>query len=144
MSSVFKVGQKVWSVHTGWGKITEIQDDEYPILVESVDADGCRDFSYFTASGRYLIGAPRSLFFKEVIPPEDALIPPIEYVELNAGDIIVFKSGSIAYVEAHSDTLNDKFQYHAKVPKNLDEAFNSLTSYKDLIDKVVGNINAVG
>lgn len=137
----FKVGQRVWSFNRGWGVVTEVQDcDEYPVLVvygAPEDEDEC----WYTANGADYKGSPRSIFFKEIPIPDDALIPPVEELVLRRGDVILFDTGEFGYVSHYSGPDDSCFTFHGSVPQGLDDAYSQSVAYKSAIKKVVGSID---
>lgn len=59
---MFKVGQEVWCLLYGKGKVVKVYDtDDYPIKVEFDNAD-CQ---YYTRNGKYHVDCNRTLFFSE-------------------------------------------------------------------------------
>ncbi|MGL5050087.1 MAG: hypothetical protein ACRC6E_05565 [Fusobacteriaceae bacterium] len=71
---MFKVNDRVWSLRFGWGKIKQIEHtEEFPITVEYKNSD----WENYTEDGKvHDCDANRSLFFKEIAIPEDALVRP--------------------------------------------------------------------
>lgn len=137
--SKFKKGQRVWSFKNGWGVVNDDEHcDEYPFYVEFDDGSGVS----YTPSGKEFEGENRTLFFKEIPIPEDALVPPVEEIILNTGDIVQFMNGVLGYVETYSGPEQKVFFYHTKVPQSLDEAFGPTSVQKSFVKKVIGNINA--
>lgn len=134
----FKVGQRVWSFIQGWGTVDELRDDlgEYYVGVKFDDAE----YLYYTPDGQWAVGEKRSLFFKEIPIPADALVPPVEYLSLRKGDVVYFKDGDFGYVESTSNSNDSVFTYYENVPQKLDDAFSVMTTHKSTIKKVVGNI----
>jgi len=138
--SDFKVGQRVWSFIQGWGTVTNTEIDEttyYPILVQYDDGDQ----DTFTKEGERALSERRTLFFKEIPIPADALVPPVDEIILNVGDIILFNNGQLRYVAGYSGPEKDTVACHDSVPQDLDSAFNYVISNKKYIKKVIGNIN---
>lgn len=82
---MFKVGQKVWHFGFGWGVVTSINNSViYPIKVHfNAKVDG----AVFTCEGKWCTDQARTLFFKEVVAPADALTPPF-VPTFKAGDVI--------------------------------------------------------
>ena len=59
---MFKVGQEVWCLIYGNGKVVAVdQDDIYPVTVEFDNADS----QYYTRDGTYYVDCNRTLFFSE-------------------------------------------------------------------------------
>lgn len=59
----FRVGDRVWCVLHGEGKVTSVQEsEEYPVQVTYCNFD---DYNYYTLNGEFVIEGPRSLFFSE-------------------------------------------------------------------------------
>ena len=139
--SDFKVGQRVWSMARGWGKVVRVDSGEFPIIV-NFNCDKITDEYYFTNDGRYTSKENRTLFFKEIPIPADALISPVDEIILNPGDIVLFKAGGFGYIEKYSGPEEKTFAYHTEVPQSLDEAFDYGTAMKKHIKMIVGNINA--
>jgi hypothetical protein len=72
----YRLGDKVWTISNGWGKIIEIvEDDEYPIRV-SFEGNLCE---MYTEDGRGLAEdfAP-SLFFNELDKDNEVLKRPLD------------------------------------------------------------------
>lgn len=138
----FKIGQKVWCWNWGWGVVTTLEsDDDYPVHVQfSATEDDIND-CWYTSGGAEYKGGNRSLYFKEIPIPPEALIPPVEEIVLNVGDIVLFYNGQLRYVSAYSGANSETVDCHDSVPQDLDSAFNYVTSYKKFIRKVIGNIN---
>jgi hypothetical protein len=139
IDSVFKAGQKVWSFTWGWGKVESVDEDNlnYPIYVE-FEHGVAGDYSL---DGRWAKDEGRTLFFKEIPIPGDALIPPVEEIVLRTGDIVLFKNGQLRFVAKASEADSKTFMCHDSVPQDLDSAFGYVTSLKEHVKKVVGNIN---
>ena len=139
--SRFKKGQKVWAFTYGWGVVSEVDSEncpDYPVGVQFNDGG----INSFTLDGRYTTEEHRTLFFKEIPIPEEALVPPMEEITLQQGDIVALRSGALGYVGQYSGPTDTVFTFHETIPHNLDDAFNSTTLLKNTINKVVGNINA--
>lgn len=137
--SDFKLGQKVWNMQHGWGVVKDTNlSADYPICVEYNTGD-CVSYTEY---GVEFENENRTLFFKEIPIPEDALIPPVEEVELSVGDIVALTDGRIVYVEGYSDKTRKVFFCHSKIPRNLEDAFGPTSVQKSLIRKVMGNLNA--
>lgn len=140
--SDFEVGQRVWTVAYGWGSVVYGDEEpsiDFPICVEFEDS---KRQEWYTTDGKYYEDENRTLFFQSLAIPNEALIAPKMEVVLNQGDIVLFQNGDLGYVEKYSGNKTNVFQYHSRVPRSLDEAFDTKTGYKNLIKKVVGNINA--
>lgn len=72
---MFKVGQEVWCLLYGKGKVVKVYDtDDYPIKVEFDNADS----QYYTRNGKYHVDCNRTLFFSE--PKIEAQEFPFKYV----------------------------------------------------------------
>ena len=72
---MFKVGQEVWCLLYGKGKVVKVYDtDDYPIKVEFDNADS----QYYTRDGTYYVDCNRTLFFSE--PKIEAQEFPSKYV----------------------------------------------------------------
>ena len=87
--SIFKVGDRVFFIQKGWGKIIEIKHDydEYPIVVKFKS-----DFVCFTLEGRYIDDDTYlSLSFTEYnyVTGGFSQVRPLPY--LKAGDLIWVK-----------------------------------------------------
>jgi len=86
---MFKVGQRVFTTAHGWGKIIHEGDgrgttEKYPFIVEFENGDA----KYVSREGSmYLSGSLRSVFFKEIPIPPDALEPPWE-PDFQPGDVV--------------------------------------------------------
>jgi hypothetical protein len=137
--SDFKVGQRVWSFLQDWGTVDELRDDlgEYYVGVKFDNGE----YLFYTPDGRWSPEEKRSLFFREITVPSNALVPPVEYLSLKKGDIVLFTDGDFGYVENNSTANEHLFSYHFKVPQKLDDAFSAHTAQKTYIKKVIGNIN---
>jgi hypothetical protein len=136
--SDFKVGQRVWSFLQDWGTVDELRDDlgEYYVGVKFDNGE----YLFYTPDGRWSSEEKRSLFFREITVPSNALVPPVEYLSLKKGDVVYFKDGDFGYVESTSGSNEPAFTYHGAVPQKLDDAFSVMTTHKSSIKKVVGNI----
>lgn len=136
---MFKVGQKVWAFTYGWGEVENISPEncpDYPICVKFNDETYC-----FTTDGRYTTDENRTVFFKEIPIPDDALIPPVEELVLRRGDVILFNTGEFGYVSHYSGPDDSCFTFHGSVPQGLDDAYSQSVAYKAAIKKVVGRID---
>jgi len=58
----FRVGDEVWDVFYGKGKVTSVSIDSYPVRVDYADG---KDYNYYLKDGRIDLGRPRTLFFSE-------------------------------------------------------------------------------
>lgn len=66
---MFKVGDKVWSINYGWGRIIHVLEieDGYPVEVRFLNEEGKKwDISYTSCGKLYHKDIVPSLFFKEV------------------------------------------------------------------------------
>ena len=72
---MFKVGQEVWCLLYGKGKVVQVDNtDDYPIKIEFDNAD-CQ---CYTRDGTYYVDCNRTLFFSE--PKIEAQEFPSKYV----------------------------------------------------------------
>ncbi|MNK14326.1 hypothetical protein D3C87_324360 [compost metagenome] len=137
--SEFKEGQKVWCFLNGWGKVDHVDKGGFYCVGVMFEDGG---YDSFTEDGKSNEDFGRTLFFKEIPIPEDALVPPVEETTLNVGDIVALTDGRIVYVESYSDDTNKVFFCHSKIPQSFEEAFGPTSVQKSLIRKVMGNLNS--
>lgn len=133
---MFKVGQRVWEFVRGWGKVEEILEGApYPVSVifETEETES------YTSDGREYESCPRVLFFKEFSAPDDALIPPVEYMNLLAGDVVLTTDKSILYVYSDSPSNKPDIKALFKIPRKLDDEYDVFSFSKHNIKKVIGN-----
>ena len=85
-----KVGDKVWSMMWGWGKIVQIRhQNKYPIEVEFID-DNCCSYTY---GGKYNVkDASQTLFWQKFKIPEEAYIKPLSKLEVDT-KVLVWQKG---------------------------------------------------
>lgn len=134
----FKVGQKVWSVIHGWGAVSHVFYEEELFQIR-VDFE--KDYYYFTADGQYNKNENRGLFFKEIPIPPEALVPPVEHLNLKVGDVVLFNNGILGCVTIDSDENYPRFSYSIKKPMSLDDAYDYSNAPKTEIKKVIGNVH---
>lgn len=136
---MFKIGQKVWSVSSGWGKVVETNDNgvglAYPVYVEFAD-NNC---DWYTADGKSDESLNRDLFFAELEIPLSALNPPIEHPEMKTGDVVMFKDGTFGWIAEYSGTDSNKIKFHKACPMSFEAAFDFNISYKTAVEKVIGS-----
>lgn len=86
----FKVGDKVWSMRFGWGKVNRIlRGSTYPVFVFFSDNT---EVSY-TADGRVVSNSNRTLFFEEIQIPKSAYYttdPDPVRIEMTADEALDF------------------------------------------------------
>lgn len=76
---MFKLGDKVFDIHFGWGTVLLVNNGAYPVLV---------DFLWttedFTIDGRYEEDSPRSLFHHDYTPSDEIQIVDSRQVEVKS------------------------------------------------------------
>lgn len=78
METIFKVGDKVFDINFGWGKVTDVNPgDNYPIYVKFKRAKRC----WYTNKGEYLLDSPPTLSFTEYKLNGFSQERPIDYNE---------------------------------------------------------------
>lgn len=93
---MFKVGQRVWDINYGWGKITQIRGGGYPLVV---DFEGGNNT--YTSEGKACSWSKgRSLFFEEIHIPESALTPPRWKAEAGEKVFIIDSLGCVSEMTA--------------------------------------------
>lgn len=140
--SDFKIGQRVWDIRYGWGEVVEDQDGIFDnnLYIVCVKFEKRGQTEGYTKDGRHYEDENRSLFFKEIVIPEDAVIPPTEEIILQKGDVILTVFGDILYVDGYSGSGDKGFQYRRTVPRTLDDAYSIYFGLKENIEKVIGNV----
>ncbi|MGL5050896.1 MAG: hypothetical protein ACRC6E_09780 [Fusobacteriaceae bacterium] len=92
---MFRVGDKVWEIRRGWGEVKKIEKyEELPITV------GYNDGYYrtYTEDGKvHDCDANRSLFFKEIVIPKQALDRPRFRAEEGIQYVVVTCTGTLNY-----------------------------------------------
>lgn len=68
MKSIFKVGDEVWCMLYGKGKVTELDDDVFCIGVEFEEGDDV--YEWYTSDGRLQLEYPPTLGFEKVEMPK--------------------------------------------------------------------------
>lgn len=116
----FQVGDTVWCVAYGKGKVTTIDDDVYCIGVESSGSG----VIYYTKDGRLSTGGNRSLFFSE--PKVEAAVTRPFVPTLVEKKVVVQQRGCrdvIATInwETSDQFGNDEFAFHKNLADSVYE-----------------------